>query len=189
MLGMPETAETVALNGVQDEYEAILSLYHAEERELLAKYDKLYAPIFAKRRDIVNGLVSVPPLESKVVEVVEGEVTPTGIPDFWLTCLRNCNLDQIIEEADEGLLSHLTDITTATITGDAPGFSLSFHFSKNDFMSNDVLTITLTIPDFPGGDEPDSIVSWCTLRHLSLLNLCIWKTSSTSQNYTSSCNL
>ena len=70
---------------------------------------------------------------------------PTGIPEFWLTALRNhIGLSDIITERDAAALRHLLDIRLTYLPKDAekPGFTLTFVFSPNDFFENDVLDKT-----------------------------------------------
>ena len=70
---------------------------------------------------------------------------PAGIPEFWLTALRNhIGLSEIITERDAAALKHLLDIRITYLEKDAekPGFKLSFVFSPNDYFENDVLEKT-----------------------------------------------
>lgn len=89
-----------------------------------------------------------------------------GIPEFWLTALRNhMEISEMITERDEevwttfisnfwlsieakiGLLGKfqaiksLTDITLDLLP-ETQGFCLTFHFSPNDFFTNETLTKT-----------------------------------------------
>ena len=142
-----------------------------EERSLLARYDPLFASVTIKRRDIITGVTSVPPLESAKVVSLDADDGAHGIEEFWLTCMKNTNLAQIVEEHDEDLLSKLTDITTNVITGEEPGFAVHFHFAKNDYFTNDVLSLTLNIPDFPKGEDVADIkttnIVWKNKKNLT----------------------
>jgi len=65
-----------------------------------------------------------------------------GIPEFWLTALRNhMEISGLITERDEDALKSLTDIRF-TYLADKPGYSITFHFSSNDYFSNEILTKT-----------------------------------------------
>jgi nucleosome assembly protein 1-like 1 len=67
-----------------------------------------------------------------------------GIPKFWLTAMKhNEVLQDQITEKDEEILKYLTDVSS-TFLNDNPmdGFVLHFHFAKNPFFSNTVLTKT-----------------------------------------------
>lgn len=64
-----------------------------------------------------------------------------GIPEFWLTALKNMvPVAHTITERDEEALRHLTDIRMMYL--DKPGFALVFEFSENPFFTNKTLTKT-----------------------------------------------
>jgi nucleosome assembly protein 1-like 1 len=64
----------------------------------------------------------------------------TGIPNFWLTVLRNHDgLSDLITEKDEAALVFLTDIRLAYLSNDTPGFKLLFDFAPNPFFENATL--------------------------------------------------
>ena len=64
-----------------------------------------------------------------------------GIPSFWLTIFKNVEmLAEMVQEADEPVLESLTDITVTFSEKDPMGFTLHFHFAKNDYFTNTVLT-------------------------------------------------
>ena len=72
---------------------------------------------------------------------------PSGIPEFWLTALRNhLGLSELITERDAGALKHLLDIRISylndTTPDSKPGFKILFIFSPNEFFDNDVLEKT-----------------------------------------------
>ena len=60
-----------------------------EQRALEAKYRELYAPLYATRASIVSGATDI--------EHPAGEAPdqPAGVPEFWLTALRN---NEMLEE-------------------------------------------------------------------------------------------
>ena len=72
-----------------------------------------------------------------------------GIPEFWLTALRNhIGLGEIITERDEAALKHLIDVRIEHINvedADADekqckqGYKIIFEFSPNDFFENKIL--------------------------------------------------
>jgi nucleosome assembly protein 1-like 1 len=66
-----------------------------------------------------------------------------GIPGFWLTCLTSHpTIGELITEEDVPAIEHLTDITCdydETFTS----FTLTFHFSENEFFSNSVRDCSL----------------------------------------------
>lgn len=76
------------------------------------------------------------------------DTTPStsGIPEFWLTALRNhITISGLITERDEGALKHLIDIRLAYLDNSAdakPGFKIIFTFSPNEYFDNEVLEKT-----------------------------------------------
>ena len=75
-----------------------------------------------------------------------------GIPEFWLTALRNhIGLREIITERDAGALKYLVDVRIDHISvedadekqGDAdqskPGYKIIFEFAPNEFFENKIL--------------------------------------------------
>lgn len=74
---------------------------------------------------------------------------PSGIPEFWLTALRNHpGLSELITERDAAALKHLLDIQISYLgkEGDEkeakPGFKLTFAFSPNEFFEDEILEKT-----------------------------------------------
>jgi nucleosome assembly protein 1-like 1 len=69
----------------------------------------------------------------------------TGIPEFWLTALRNhVGLSEIITERDAGALKHLIDLQLTYLKNDdpKPGFKITFVFSPNEYFENEKLEKT-----------------------------------------------
>lgn len=56
----------------------------------------------------------------------------SGIPSFWLTCMKNAidGTNDFITDEDEPILEHLTDVV---IEDGIDTFKLHFHFGPNDF--------------------------------------------------------
>ncbi|CCO31326.1 Putative nucleosome assembly protein C364,06 [Rhizoctonia solani AG-1 IB] len=75
-------------------------------------------------------------------EPVEEPDTPTkGIPQFWLTALRNhIELQQLITERDEEALASLIDVRLDYITEPALGYKLTFVFDDSSFFENTELS-------------------------------------------------
>ena len=88
------------------------------------------------------------PISSSVTAANPGP----GIPQFWLTALRNhVGISDLITERDSEALKHLTDIRVTYIPDDGDksgadpsslGFKLTFYFSPNEFFTNKELTKT-----------------------------------------------
>ncbi|GAA5952962.1 hypothetical protein JCM3765_003019 [Sporobolomyces pararoseus] len=69
----------------------------------------------------------------------ELEQAPKGIPEFWLTTLKNhLGLSELITERDEEALKHLVDIRVTYPEGGKSGFTLVFEFSEGakEFFEN-----------------------------------------------------
>ncbi|RKP10629.1 hypothetical protein THASP1DRAFT_12580, partial [Thamnocephalis sphaerospora] len=131
--------------------------FHKEILELEKKYLALYRPLYEKRADIVHGKLE--PTDEEVAagksdaedeeadeaeEEEEDDNTPVeaGIPEFWLTALKNhAGLCELITESDEEPLQSLRDIKLQ-YTDDKPGFTIVFEFGENEFFTNRTLTKT-----------------------------------------------
>jgi len=82
--------------------------------------------------------------------------TTEGIPKFWYHVLRNANDETLlgmISPDDEPILQHLTNITVTVESPTNTGFTLTFHFSSNEFFSNSELTKHYTLRP---GHDPES---------------------------------
>ncbi|KAF7970687.1 hypothetical protein HWV62_23290 [Athelia sp. TMB] len=147
-----------ALKGVQVKQTELQNQYKRECLELEKKYLELQKPLYERRHAIITG--SKPATEE---EVAAGEAQslkddpehtplpagtasdPSGIPEFWLTALRNhIGLSEIITERDAGALKHLLDIQISYLGKEEPkpGFKLTFIFSPNEFFENETLEKT-----------------------------------------------
>jgi len=97
--------------------------------------------------------------------VLKQDENTKGIPEFWLTAMKNVELiEEMIQEHDEEVLKHLTDVKLI-FTGkkgdigedDAEmGFVLEFQFSPNDYFTNTALTKTYKMKSEPDIDDPFS---------------------------------
>lgn len=159
-----------ALKGVQVKQNQLQNDYKRECLELEKKYLNLSQPLYQRRFDLISGSAEPTAEEVEAGEKVsleddeeyvplaqqEEKGTPEpakGIPQFWLTALRNhIGISELITDRDEEALKFLENITLSYLddkpsTGDdeegtAPGFILTFHFSENPFFSNTTLTKT-----------------------------------------------
>jgi len=147
-----------ALKNIQLEQLKYEKEYRAELAELERKYLKKYQPLFEKRSSIVNGKVEPTDAEceyeesdmdedekeEKVEEKKEEKPSAdpvSGIPEFWLTCLKNNPIiSELITERDEEPLKALTDIQLEYLDNSTDGFKLSFFFDKNEYFPDTVLT-------------------------------------------------
>jgi len=151
-----------ALKKVQMENVKLEELYHQQIHALDVKYQKLYDVNNEKRAKIVAGEYEPSEAECEWEEEKEDKVVNgieklkigegdekktdenvTGIPKFWLTAFQNANstiLGGLVELTDEKVLEYLTNVTVALSEPQNTGFVLSFHFKKNPFFTNEVLT-------------------------------------------------
>lgn len=143
------------LREIQSEHDKLEAKFFEERAALEAKYQKLYEPFYAKRYEIVNGVV-----EAEGVAVVASEETPSeeitseekrvsekGVPCFWLTAMKtNEVLAEEIQERDEAALKYLKDIKWCKVD-DPKGFKLEFFFDSNPYFKNSVLTKTYHMID------------------------------------------
>merc|ERR1711972_407487 len=75
----------------------------------------------------------------------------------WLTIFKNVEMvSDMIQEADEPALETLKDVTLSFSEKNPMGFTLHFHFSPNDYFTNEVLTKTYILKCEPQEDEPFS---------------------------------
>lgn len=71
----------------------------------------------------------------------EEEEVPDGVPNFWLTAMKNLPpLAGLISERDDEILHYLADVRLKYL--EKPGFSLEFEFLPNPAFSNKILTKT-----------------------------------------------
>ncbi|XP_058228275.1 nucleosome assembly protein 1;4-like [Rhododendron vialii] len=138
------------LQSQHDEFEA---KFFEERAALEAKYQKLYEPLYAKRYEIVNGVLEVEGVtnEATMNQEEDKEAEEKGVPSFWVTAMKtNEVLAEEISERDEEALKYLKDIKWCRID-DPKGFKLEFFFDPNPFFKNSVLTKTYHMID---DDEP-----------------------------------
>lgn len=151
-----------ALKNLQLEAMKTEAKFFEEVHELEVKYHQMYLPLYEKRQQIINGVYEPSEAEThwaldeenedlseevkakaKIAEGEKEEIFPEdvkGIPEFWLTLFKNVDiLSAMIQEHDEPILRHLTDITL-DVTSNPMRFTLKFHFSPNDYFTDSVLT-------------------------------------------------
>lgn len=149
--------------------------FHRLIYDLETKFQDKYDVIFAKRRDIINGLHV--PLDGELLEplpnsfdatVPEVKIMPSdnhkeGVPNFWINIFKFVPILQpLVKEADEDVLKvtsylitiqvyfitffyqtvlqYLTDVRAISKPLPDLSFLLEFHFAKNDYFTNEILT-------------------------------------------------
>ncbi|KAJ7147570.1 nucleosome assembly protein [Mycena crocata] len=163
-LPLPVKRSVAGLKGVQVAQTELQNQYKRECLELERKYLELQKPLYARRHAIISGAAAVTDEEIAAGEAQaakdDEDYTPLadiaddadikGIPDFWLTALRNHpGLAELITDRDAEALAHLTDVTLAYLPKDGefagkPGFTLTFHWAAaaNPFFTNETLSKT-----------------------------------------------
>lgn len=156
------------LRGLQKEHSKLEAQFQEEVLQLEKKYFAKFTPLYEKRAKIVNGLEE--PTEEEVAAGTEPEPEqetddkklikenereeevaeiPKGIPEFWLSSMKNNTLlAGTMTERDEAALKYLTDIRLSYL--DTPGFRLHFEFAENDIFTNKEITKTYYYRDENG---------------------------------------
>uniref|UniRef100_A0A0K0DMW3 Nucleosome assembly protein 1-like 1 n=1 Tax=Angiostrongylus cantonensis TaxID=6313 RepID=A0A0K0DMW3_ANGCA len=132
--------------------------------ERVHQLEKEFEPEFNKRKivageyepnDEESNLPIIHGLRDEAIKVC-GNDGSKGVPSFWLHVLKGSDMTQdMIQEHDEPILKHLTDITT-TIEVDPHGFTIYFHFSPNEFFTNSVLKKQYFLEIKPDPEDPFS---------------------------------
>lgn len=164
------------LKGIQVKHTEIEADFQKEILELEKKYAERYRPLYERRSAIINGQEE--PTKEEVIKgeksdereeedeegegegikksyvdvPIPAEANGEGIPEFWLTALKNhVALSELIEERDEEPLKALVDIRMSYLTG-ASGFKLEFVFdpSRNEYFTDEVLSKTYFYQDGVG---------------------------------------
>lgn len=146
--------ETIKLDA--DFHRAVYDL----EEMLQGKHEE----IFKKRSDIINSLYqptddecTLEGCEMKFDKPAEGQENAKGIPQFWLTVMKNVNeLRKMIQLHDEDVLKHLIDIRACSKPSPDLSFQLDFHFKPNEYFQNTVLTKTYLMKCCLDSDDPFS---------------------------------
>ncbi|RMY45228.1 hypothetical protein D0863_16082 [Hortaea werneckii] len=158
-LPAPVRERVAGLKGVQKEHSKLEAEFQEEVLALEKRFFAKFTPLYEKRSKIVNGQTepSKEDVEAGRADEEEDEETKQaqaevdkqadeatanmkGIPEFWLSAMKNSSLAETITDRDEEALKHLTDIRMEYL--DRPGFRLIFEFAENDFFTNKQLTKT-----------------------------------------------
>lgn len=186
------------LKNIQLEHLKLEAQFFEEVYQLEKKYQEKYQVLFEKRKTIVTGEVDPPkedpkwkvdpeeentedmPDFSKLLKKVKDIPEDTkGIPNFWLTIFRNTEiLSEMVQEHDEPVLQKLTDITIKY--DDEHSYTLEFHFDKNEYFTNEVLTKQYFLKsaldeDYPFGFEGPEIYKCkgCNINWEKKMNLTV----------------
>ncbi|KAI4104868.1 MAG: hypothetical protein LQ339_003712 [Xanthoria mediterranea] len=189
-LPAPVRRRVAGLKGVQKEHSKLEVQFQEEVLQLEKKYFAKFSPLYEKRAKIVNGATEPTEEEVKAGESADGEDEESakaespedqeatadlaGIPEFWLSAMKNqVSLAELITARDEAALKLLTDIRMEYL--EKPGFRLLFEFAENEFFTNKQITKTYYYQEESGygGDfiydhaEGDKI-NWRTDKDLTV---------------------
>jgi len=180
-LPAPVKKRLKALKKIQLESTKIEAKFYEEVHKLECKYHEMYQPLYVQRSKITKGehepndaecewpsddeeedkelagdMKDKAKLEDEKTKKEAEEKDVKGVPDFWLTIFKNVDmLQEMIQEADEPVLTKLSDITV-TFSETPMGFTLHFFFAPNDYFSNSVLTKEYEMKCEPSEDDPFS---------------------------------
>merc|ERR1712193_195706 len=180
-LPAPVKRRLKSLKKIQLESTKIEAKFYEEVHKLECKYHEMYKPLYVQRGRITKGeyepnddecqwpsddeeddeelagdMKDKAKLEDEKTKKEAEERDVKGVPDFWLTIFKNVDmLQETVQEADEPVLSKLTDITV-TFSESPMGFTLHFFFAPNDYFSNSVLTKEYEMRCEPSEDDPFS---------------------------------
>ena len=150
-----ESLKKIASNSLKQKLVAIRNIvvkrlglekeFKSQQFKLESKYEELYKPYYQKRAKIVEGTqeVTVDEIKEQLSQVslkdVNAPTTEKGIPNFWLTCIKNtAQFESLVNANDEKVLVYLKDITCDF--KDNGSFILYFWFDKNAHFDHEVLT-------------------------------------------------
>ncbi|KAM4817849.1 nucleosome assembly protein 1-like 3 [Thomomys bottae] len=93
-------------------------------------------------------------------EVKPKKEEPKGIPNYWLTVLKNVEkLGPMIQKYDEPILKFLADVSLKfSRPGQPISYTFEFHFLPNPYFRNELLIKTYIIKSKP--DHNDPFFSW-----------------------------
>ncbi|XP_022658814.1 nucleosome assembly protein 1-like 1 isoform X3 [Varroa jacobsoni] len=153
-----------ALKKLQVEYFKLHGQFYREAAELEHRFYIKYDELMSKRRDIVEGKHEPDAGECEYKEpneelaadlskVTIDDASVTGVPSFWLTCMKNVadGIHEFVMEDDEPILEHLTDVV---VEDNIDSFKLHFHFSPNEYFSNTILTKEFKLKLAPTDEDP-----------------------------------
>ncbi len=115
--------------------------FKKEHNQLEAKYEKLYEPIYEKRKNIIQGITkpNIEEIKDKLSELKISEEdakkeNENGIPEFWSKCLENSPDIEPLNDKDKEILKKLIDIKCES--QENGNFTLIFTFEPNDYFTD-----------------------------------------------------
>ena len=158
----------IRLMDLQHRYTRLMMQYQEEAAALERKYQALAQPLYEARTATISGILEPATTSTSTSSYAypsgrRSSKTPTpsvsgsGIPDFWLSALKNePSIADLIAPRDEPVLALLRDIRLeSSLPGGRRGFALVFVFAPNKWFRNAELRKTYTYAravDGPGGE-------------------------------------
>eukprot|EP00796_Vickermania_ingenoplastis_P004094 gene4094-2941_t len=137
-----------------EEFQKIEEEFEDKEMEVRQKYNASFAPLYARRKEIVTGEAG--PTDEEVEAgfdseehdrklLTEGEESDEkGIKDFWLKVLEgHIVIQDLIKPEDVPVLSKLVDISSKVIPGKMESFEVTFTFAPNNCFEETQLTLSV----------------------------------------------
>merc|ERR1711976_654276 len=127
---------------LNEQREKIREKDNVEYLDVKRSVDVKYCEIMDEIQKIVSGTNDLPTLTE--AEYEEYEITkPTessekGIEDYWLKVVKNSNNFFYLNEKDEQILKHLSEIKINE-RDDKLSFAVEFYFTPNDYFTNSML--------------------------------------------------
>ncbi|XP_068156699.1 nucleosome assembly protein 1-like 1 [Drosophila tropicalis] len=107
-------------------------------------YESRHNEIYDKRKKILD----------EFRKQNHGDSTTNGsVPNFWVKVLK-LSYTEFISKKDESILSYLSDIRSKLFNDPVVKFTIEFHFDKNEYFSNSVLTKTYYLNCLPDPEDP-----------------------------------
>eukprot|EP01062_Namystynia_karyoxenos_P030237 TRINITY_DN22600_c0_g1_i1.p1 TRINITY_DN22600_c0_g1~~TRINITY_DN22600_c0_g1_i1.p1 ORF type:complete len:344 (+),score=162.99 TRINITY_DN22600_c0_g1_i1:81-1112(+) len=182
----------LALQGIQEKYQETFLEYIKEIAAVDTKYDQIYAPLYAARKEIVTGAREPTAEEvqkgeeakeatSKVEEIPEAGAAPEGseeakgIPHFWAIAMSNHDtIQEMIQPYDKDALNYCTDVRCTSKADPHQGFEIEFDFAENPYFTNTTLTKEcVTTLDEEDGEDMLSKLVGCTINWKEGQNLTV----------------
>jgi nucleosome assembly protein 1-like 1 len=116
--------------------------YEKEYLDLKRKYELLFQECYDQISGLVKGTITPTLSDEEFTKYgiqKSGTMLETGIADYWLKVMKKSHLE--VNENDEKILKHLNDVRV-TLQEDKISYTLEFHFSTNEYFTNEVLTKT-----------------------------------------------
>jgi nucleosome assembly protein 1-like 1 len=158
-----------ALKKLQLDVVKIETEFYRKVHDLECDYADRYRKFTEKRKEIVTGSYEptdddckIPMDEDELADELKTkanlqngpEDVANGIPEFWLKTFKNMEIiAEMIQEHDEPILQHLTDVEVLT-SKEPMTFTFIFHFSPNEFFTNSTLTKEYILKCEPDPKDP-----------------------------------